>query len=87
MQHQTNLNLDVEVDFEVIPPLDGPDIPLQVDIVGVYVRVPSSQTKSRRVNILAALSESEVLAIEDEILTPEFVHDYFRFEAWRTKRG
>jgi hypothetical protein len=87
MQHQTNLNLDVEVEFDIIPPLDGPDIPLQADITGVYIRVPSSQNKSRRVNILTALSESEVLAIEDEILTPEFVQDYFRFEAWRNKRG
>lgn len=82
MRHQTNLNLDVEVDFDIIPPLDGPDIPLQVDITGVYLRI-----NARRVNILAALSESEVLAIEDEILTPEFTHDYFRFEAWRNKRG
>lgn len=87
MQHQTNLNLDVEVDFDIIPPLDGPDIPLQVDIIGVYLRVASSQNKSRRVNILGALSESEVIAIEDEILTPEFVHDYFRYEAWRNYRG
>ena len=87
MQHQTNLNLDVEVEFDIIPPLDGPDIPLQVDITAVYLQVPSSQNKPRRVNILAALSESEVLAIEDEILTPEFVQDYFRYEAWRNKRG
>ena len=87
MQHQSQIILDVEVDFDIIPPLDGPDIPLQADITGVYIRVPSSQNKTRRVNILPALSESEVLGIEDEILTPEFVQDYFRFEAWRNKRG
>jgi hypothetical protein len=50
----------------------------------VFVKVPSSQNKARRVNILSALSESEVLAVEDDILTPEFIDNYFRVKAWRS---
>jgi hypothetical protein len=84
MHLKTNINLEVDVEFDILDPLDGPDIPLQVDITGVFVKVPSSQNKARRVNILSALSESEVLAVEDDILTPEFIDNYFRVKAWRS---
>jgi hypothetical protein len=82
--HKTQINLDVEVEYDILDPLDGPDIPLQIDVTGLFVKVPSSQNKVRRVNILSALSESEVLAIEDDILTPEFIDNYFRVKAWRS---
>lgn len=84
MRLKTNINLNVEVEFDILDPLDGPDIPLQIDVTGVFVKIPSSQNKIRRVNILSALSESEVMAVEDEILTPEFIENYFRVQAWRT---
>jgi hypothetical protein len=82
--HKTQLNLDVEVAFNVLDPLDGPDIPLQIDLTGVFIHVPTSRHRVRRVNILSALSESEVIAIEDDILTPEFIDNYFRVKAWRS---
>jgi hypothetical protein len=85
MQTRLTIPLYVEVDFNILEPLDSPDIPLQIDITGVYIKIPSSQGKSRRVNILSALSESEVLALEDEILNPDFVEDYFRYQAWRSR--
>ena len=84
MLHRTQLNLDVEVAFDVLDPLDGPDIPLQIDLTGVFVNVPTSRHRPRRVNILSALSESEVIALEDDILTPEFIDNYFRVKAWRS---
>lgn len=80
---KTQISLNVEVEFSILDPLDGPEIPLQADITGIYLAIPTSQNKVRRVNILPALSESEVLAVEDEILTPAFVEDYFRYQAWR----
>lgn len=85
MQTRLTIPLYVEVDFNILEPLDSPDIPLQIDITGVYIKIPSSQGKSRRVNILPALSESEVLALEDEILNPDFIEDYFRYQAWRSR--
>jgi hypothetical protein len=84
MQSKTNINLEVDVEYDILDPLDGPDIPLQIDITGVFVKIPSSQNKARRVNILAALSESEIIAVEDDILTPEFIDNYFRVKAWRS---
>lgn len=79
------LTLEIEVEFDILDPLASHDVPLQVDITGAYIRIPSSQSKSRRVNILSALSESEVINLEDEILTPEFVENYFRVQDWRSK--
>lgn len=85
MQTSLTIPLHVEVGFDILEPIEAQGVPLQIDITGVYINVPSSQGKSRRVNILAALSESEVLALEDEILNPDFVDDYFRYQAWRSK--
>lgn len=84
MLHKTQINIDVDVTFDILDPLDGPDIPLQIDLTGVFVTVPTSRQRSRRVNILAALSESEIITIEDDILTPEFIDNYFRVKAWRS---
>lgn len=85
MQTKLTIQLHVEVDFDVLDPVDEHNIPIQLDITGVYINIPSSQGKSRRVNILPALSEPEVLALEDEILNPDFIDDYFRYQAWRSK--
>ena len=84
MHLKTNINLEVDVEFDILDPLDGPNIPLQVDITGVFVKVPSSQNKALRVNILSALFDFDVLAVEDDILTPEFIDNYFRVKAWRS---
>ena len=85
MQTKLTIQLHVEVDFDILEPLEDNNIPLQIDITGIYIKIPSSQGKSRRVNILQALSESEVLALEDEILNPDFIDDYRRYQAWRSK--
>lgn len=87
MQTKLTIQLHPEVEFDILEPIKDDDLPLQIDIKGVYLKIPSSQGKSRRVNILPALSESEVLALEDEILNPDFIEDYFRYQAWRSKHG
>jgi hypothetical protein len=83
MHLKTNINLEVEVEFNLLDPIPKENIPLQIDITGAYISIPTSQNKVRRVNIFPALSEAEVLAVEDEILTPEFVENYHRVQAWR----
>ena len=64
----TQLDLDVVMQYEVLPPEE--DLPLQIDIQAIYLTLTSSnQKKSRRINILNAISESELINLEDEILT------------------
>lgn len=83
MRQIANINLEVDVEFDILDPIPEENIPLQIDITGAYISVPTSQNKIRRVNILSALSEAEILAVEDDILTPEFVENYLRVQAWR----
>ena len=69
----TQLNLDVTLQYEVLLPEE--DIPLQIDITAAYLMLATANPeKFRRINILAALSESEIINLEDEILanTGEF---------------
>lgn len=64
----TQLNLDAILQYEVLPPED--DLPIQIDIQAVYLTLSTSNPeKFRRINILNALSESEIINLEDEILT------------------
>jgi len=53
--------------YDLLPP-EG-ELPLQVDIQAVYVSLATpNPEKFRRVNLLGALSESEIINLEDEIL-------------------
>ena len=64
----TQITLDVVMQYVVLPPEE--EIPLQIDITAVYVNLATpNPEKFRRVNVLNALSESEIINLEDEILT------------------
>ena len=64
--HKTQLTLDVEVEYRVLPP-DG-EIPRQIDITGVFTSlVNTDANRARRSNILHSLTESEIINLEDEI--------------------
>lgn len=53
--------------YEVLPQEE--DLPLQIDIQAIYLTLTSNNLKkSRRINILNAISESELINLEDEIL-------------------
>jgi|AntAceMinimDraft_5_1070358.scaffolds.fasta_scaffold01652_12 hypothetical protein len=66
MIESTQLNLDVHVKYDILP-ADG-DLPTQIDITAVYVLLATDKpNKSRKVNVLNALSESEIINLEDEI--------------------
>jgi hypothetical protein len=64
----TQITLDVVMQYVVLPPEE--ELPLQIDITAVYVNLATpNPEKFRRVNVLNALSESEIINLEDEILT------------------
>jgi hypothetical protein len=64
----TQITLDVVMQYVVLPPEE--ELPLQIDITAVYVTLATpNPEKFRRVNVLNALSESEIINLEDEILT------------------
>lgn len=63
----TQITFDVVMRYDLLPP-EG-ELPLQVDIQAVYVSLATpNPEKFRRVNLLGALSESEIINLEDEIL-------------------
>jgi hypothetical protein len=64
--HNTQLTLDVEVEYRVLPP-EG-DLPRQIDITGVFPLMNNAESnRVRRSNILHSLTESELINLEDEI--------------------
>jgi hypothetical protein len=87
LTHQTRLFMEVDVEFILQPPETLPDValPLAVDITGVFLTIKTAQDKPRRVNILSALSDSDIINLEDDILTPEFVNNYYRVLEWQKK--
>ena len=87
LTHQTQLLMGVDVEFILQPPETLPDValPLAVDITGVFLTIKTAQDKPRRVNILSALSDSDIINLEDDILTPEFVNNYYRVLEWQKK--
>lgn len=86
MIHQTNFAMPVEVEFTILPP-QPPDLPLQVEITSVYVSLKTDGGKSRRINILSALNESDIISLEDEILTPAFIKEYNLVMNWKRRNG
>jgi len=87
LTHQTQLLMGVDVEFILQPPETLPNValPLAVDITGVFVTLTTTQDKPRRVNILTALSDSDIINLEDDILTPEFVNNYYKVLEWQKK--
>jgi hypothetical protein len=87
LTHQTRLFMEVDVEFILQPPETLPDValPLAVDITGVFITIKTAQDKPRRVNILSALSDSDIINLEDDILTPEFVNNYYKVLEWQKK--
>jgi hypothetical protein len=87
LTHQAQLLMGVDVEFILQPPETLPDValPLAVDITGVFITIKTAQDKPRRVNILSALSDSDIINLEDDILTPEFVNNYYRVLEWQKK--
>lgn len=58
--YETRLSINTHVIYDVLP--ETIDFPEQIDLLKVIVNVGG-----RQVNILRALDESELLALEDEI--------------------
>lgn len=59
-RYKTPLTVNATVLYDVLP--ETPEFPEQVDILRVVVRV-----NNRNINIIRALDESSLLALEDEI--------------------
>jgi len=66
----TSITLDVEASYRVLPPWEG--FPLQIDVQRLTVLTTNPVTgEPRRVNVRDALTESQILEIEDHILEKE----------------
>lgn len=70
MFHRTQVNLDVELTFEILDPMvvDGAVLPAMVEIESAYVSLEKPDGKIARVNVLKVLSESQRMLLEDEIV-------------------
>ena len=61
----TFLTFPIEIKYEVLPEEDG--LPEQIDITDAIITVTGPTGRKRKVNLIYSLSESEIIAIEDEI--------------------
>jgi hypothetical protein len=68
--HSTQVTLDVVVTYTVIPASDG--FPEQLDITKVQV---FGGTSKNAANLLRFMSESQIINLEDEILTERNDHE------------
>jgi hypothetical protein len=66
MKHESQLLLDVEVGYDLLPAQEN--LPDQIDIKYINVVTQDKTGKTRRVNILSNLDESALINLEDEIL-------------------
>lgn len=66
MKHETQLLLDVEVGYDLLPAQEN--LPDQIDIKYINVVTQDKAGKPRRVNVLSNLDESALINLEDEIL-------------------
>jgi hypothetical protein len=63
---ETQQLFDIQVLYDILP--EEGDLPQQVDITSVAINVINPTTgKVRKVQVLGALSESDVINLEDEI--------------------
>lgn len=70
MFHRTQVNLEVELAFEVLDPIDvdGVLLPAMIEIESAYATLEKPDGKLARVNVLKVLSESQRMLLEDEIV-------------------
>jgi hypothetical protein len=66
MKHESQLLLDVEVGYDLLPAQEN--LPDQIDIKYINVVTQDKTGKPRRVNVLGSLDESALINLEDEIL-------------------
>lgn len=70
MKHQTQINLDVDITYDVLDPIQVADyvLPPMIELTSAYVSLEKPDGKVSRVNILKVLSESQRMLIEDDII-------------------
>lgn len=70
MKHNAEINLPVELIFDVLPPMvvEGMEIPAQIDIREVLLEVTGPAGKPRKVDITKGVPEEQILLWEDEIM-------------------
>ncbi len=70
MKHNAEINLPVELIFDVLPPMvvEGMEIPAQIDIREVLLEVTGPAGKPRKVDITKGIPEEQLMLWEDEIL-------------------
>lgn len=70
MKHNAEINLPVELIFDVLPPMvvEGMEIPAQIDIREVLLEVTGPAGKPRKVDITKGIAEEQIMLWEDEIL-------------------
>lgn len=70
MKHNAEINLPVELIFDVLPPMvvEGMEIPAQIDIREVLLEVTGPAGKPRKVDITKGIPEEQIMLWEDEIL-------------------
>ena len=70
MKHNAEINLPVELIFDVLPPMvvEGMEIPAQIDIREVLLEVTGPAGKPRKVDITKGIPEEKILLWEDEIM-------------------
>lgn len=70
MKHLTTMTVPVELIFEILPALeqDGQHFPAMIDILRVEMTVVGPGGKPRVIDITNTFDESELLALEDDII-------------------
>lgn len=70
MKHNAEINLPVELIFDVLPPMvvEGMEIPAQIDIREVLLEVTGPAGKPRKVDVTKGIPEEQILLWEDEIM-------------------
>lgn len=70
MKHNAEINLPVELIFDVLPPMvvEGMELPAQIDIREVLLEVTGPAGKPRKVDITKGIPEEQILLWEDEIV-------------------
>lgn len=70
MKYKTEMMFPVELTFEVLPEMQVEDsfLPAQLDITKILLTIVGPSGKPRQVDITKTLEESQVMALEDEII-------------------
>jgi hypothetical protein len=70
VKHNAEINLPVELIFDVLPPMvvEGVELPAQIDIREVLLEITGPAGKPRKVDITKGIPEQQIMLWEDEIL-------------------